>query len=177
MNGGLLKALRSRANVRGLVMVREKVLLEALGIAGDALRKNLRKLEDEREVTVLSPLPHLVLRLRKWPARQAAAARMAPIPGPSAARAYSSQSSLSESPKLKESYRRPGADEALLREILDTLGETDPEPFRGAIRSYSPWVIQTALGRIRRMKFIRKSPTALFRYLLPRIANESHSPT
>lgn len=74
---------------------------------------------------------------------------------------------------MKESYRPSDAEgETLLQEILDTLGETDPTTFRGAIRSYAPGVIRTALARIRKMKNIQKNPTAVFRFLLPRIANE-----
>ena len=64
---------------------------------------------------------------------------------------------------------------ALLREILETLGESDPATFRGAIRRYPPGVIRTALDRTRRMKTVRKNRTAVFRFLLPRIAKEPPS--
>jgi hypothetical protein len=61
--------------------------------------------------------------------------------------------------------------EGLLAEILATLDETDPESFRPVLKRYSPWQIQTALKRVRETppKKLRKSRTALFRFLLPRI--------
>lgn len=77
---------------------------------------------------------------------------------------------------MKESYRPPGYEaEALLSEILATLGESDPTTFRGALRAYSPIIIRTTLARIRKMKHVRKSRTALFRFLLPRIGREPNS--
>ena len=59
--------------------------------------------------------------------------------------------------------------ENLLKEILDTLGESDPSTFRHALTHFPPAVIRLALERVRAMKSIRKSKTALFSYLLPRI--------
>jgi hypothetical protein len=75
----------------------------------------------------------------------------------------------------RNSYRQPDGSNPLLQEILETLGESDPATFRGAVDHYPPHVIRTALSRIRRMKTIHKSRTAAFRYLLPRIAKESPS--
>jgi hypothetical protein len=82
---------------------------------------------------------------------------------------------------LKDSYR-PGGESAtperdLLTEILETLGETDAAAFEKAVELYSPHMIRTALDRVRRAKNIRKSRTALFRHLLPRLARENQNPT
>ena len=73
---------------------------------------------------------------------------------------------------MKASYRPKGDEPAsdLLREILETLGETDAASFEKAVELYSPHVIRTALDRVRRARGIRKSRTALFRHLLPRLA-------
>ena len=49
----------------------------------------------------------------------------------------------------------------------------DPEPFRKATGIYAPHVIRLALDRVRKAQTIQKSRTALFRYLLPRIAKEA----
>ena len=135
-------------------------------MALEPLYPKIEGVDDETVAKVLNhyaPLPFLVI---KWSGQS-------PKSPNSEANAYSFKSSLSQSKQLKESYRPSETDpEALLQEILDTLGETDPTTFRGAIRSYPPGVIRTALARIRRMKNIQKNPTAVFRFLLPRIANE-----
>lgn len=164
MTEQICQALRRHTNHRDLVIVREPALLDDLRIGVDQLRAGLRELEERRLIEILSPLPFLVV---KWSGKGTRTAR-------SSGNAHSFKSSLSQSKQLKESYGPTDVeDEALLREILDTLGETDPTTFRGAIRSYSPGVIRTALARIRRMKNIQKNPTAVFRFLLPRIARDS----
>lgn len=162
MSEAVLHALLRLTNHRDLVIAREDALLHELGISSDELRSAIHELEKKHPLEILSPLPFLVL---KWSGKSS----KAPDSGEGA---YSFQSSLSQSQQLKESYRQPAAEETLLREILDTLGETDPTTFRGAIRSYPPGVIRTALARVRKMKNIQKNPTAVFRFLLPRIANE-----
>jgi len=55
-------------------------------------------------------------------------------------------------------------------EVLDTLGETDPTTFEGAIRNFPPEVIRKALDRVRRTRSLRKNRTALFRYLLTKLS-------
>lgn len=163
MTERVLQALGRRTDHRDLVIVREAVLLEELRITSDVLRAAIAKLGKDRLLEVLSPLPFLVV---KWSVKR-------PKSPDSHENAYSFESSLSQSERLKESYRPTRAEpEALLQEILDTLGETDPTTFRGAIRSYPPGVIRTTLARIRKMKNIQKNPTAVFRFLLPRIASE-----
>jgi len=163
MTEQVLQALRRRTNHRDLVIVQEAALLDELSATSAVLQAAIAKLEEDRVLEVLSPLPFLVA---KWSGE----GRRSTV---SAKNAYSFESSLSQSKQMKESYRPSEAErKALLQEILDTLGETDPTTFRGAIRSYSPGVIRTALARIRKMKNIQKNPTAVFRFLLPRIANE-----
>jgi hypothetical protein len=169
MTEQLLQALRRRANLRGLVIVQENALLKELRISSHALRKSVAHLVDKRVIEILSPLPFLVV---KWSGDSSPRLQSGPNVGPAMDRAYSFKSSLSQSKQMKESYRQLVEAEPLLQEILDTLGESDPTTFRGAVRSYSPDVIRTALDRIRRMQTIRKSRTALFRFLLPRIAKE-----
>ncbi|MEK7315632.1 MAG: hypothetical protein AAB011_05590 [Candidatus Eisenbacteria bacterium] len=73
---------------------------------------------------------------------------------------------------MRNSYSAE-TDAEVLAEILATLGETDAEPFRGLLAHYPRAVIHRALDRVRTAKNIQKSRTALFRYLLPRIAKES----
>jgi len=169
MTEQLLQALLRRANARGLVIVRESVLTEELGIDQDAFRTEVRELEGRKEIKVLSSPPFLAAKLLKWSGKRSNAAESQPS-------AYSAIQ-LSNTQQLNSSYRRTGAhwpvDAALLREILETLGETDAKSFEKAVELYSPHVIRTALDRVRRAKGIRKSRTALFRHLLPRLAREA----
>jgi hypothetical protein len=169
MTEQLLQALGRRSSHRGLVIVQESALLKELRIPSHALRKSVAQLADKRVIEILSPLPFLVA---KWSGNASPRLQNGPNVGAAEDHAYSFKSSLSQSKQMKESYRRPVQADPLLQEILDTLGESDPTTFRGAVRSYSPDVIRTALDRIRRMQTIRKNRTALFRFLLPRIAKE-----
>ena len=166
MTEQILQELQRRTNHRDFVIVRGSVLLDELRVTPEVLEAAIRKLEADRLIEILSPLPFLVV---KWPGKRSKSLNPED-------NAYSFQSSLSQSKHLKESYRSTKVErDALLQEILDTLGESDPTTFRGAVHSYPPGVIRTALARIRRMKNVKKNPTAVFRFLLPRIAQEPGS--
>lgn len=156
----LVARLRERANAHGIVSVRGSIIAEEIGAPEEEVGSALDKLEQAGLLTILSPFPFLVLRLRSWSSatQEPADSR---VPGYS----YSKLSSN----HVNESYRQPG-DAALLREILDTLGETDSTTFEGAVRNFSPEVIRKALDRVRRTRSLRKNRTALFRYLLTKLS-------
>ncbi len=156
----LLARLRERANSRGVVPVRGDVLAKEVGAAQEEVGATLDRLERAGLLKILAPFPFLVVKLRSWSGSTAK-------PASSRLGAYS-YSKLSSS-QLTESYR-PTKDEALMDEILNTLGETDPTTFEGAIKNFSPAVIRKALDRVRRTRSLRKNPTALFRYLLTRLS-------
>jgi len=166
----LLARLRERANARGIVPVRGEVLAEELGAPIADVGAVLEKLERAGLLQILTPFPFLVVKLGSWPGSTQK-------PQVSAAPAYSAIQ-LSQSKQLNSSYRHPGAhgpiDKELLQEILETVGETDGKSFEKAVELYSPHVIRLALDRVRRTKGIRKSRTALFRHLLPRLARDEH---
>lgn len=169
MTKAVLQALQHRANREGLVIVREAALLQELRFQPGDVARALHSLEDQRVLRVLSPLPFLVLKLtHSWSGKGQESSETAPS-------AYSYPKQLLHKQQLKDSYRRddPSADDRLLHEILETLGETDPSSFQKAVENYSPGVIRTALERVRRAKSMRKTRTALFRHLLPRIARTS----
>jgi len=155
----LLICLRDRANGRGIVPIRGDVLAEEVGSTQEEVGTALDKLERAGLLKILAPFPFLVLKLTSW----SGAGQKA---GDSRAHAYS-YSKLSSN-QLKGSYR--GAGDALMREILDTLGETDPTTFEGAIKNFPPDVIRKALDRVRRTRSLRKNRTALFRYLLTKLS-------
>ena len=156
----LLARLQERANARGIVPVRGEILVQEVGAPQEEVGAALDKLERAGLLSVLTPFPFLVLKLHSWSGK-------ATKPGTSRPVAYS-YSKLSSN-RLNESYR-PTGDDALLHEILETLGETDPISFEGAIKNFPEAVIRKALDRVRRTRSLRKNPTALFRYLLTKLS-------
>ena len=156
----LLTRLRERANSRGIVPVRGEVLAEEVGATTEEVGATLDRLERAGLLRILAPFPFLVLKLGSWPGSSA----KPPVSRPSP---YS-YSKLSNN-RLNESYS-PAKDDALLHEILDTLGETNPTTFEGAVKNFSPEVIRKALDRVRRTRSLRKNRTALFRYLLTKLS-------
>lgn len=164
MIAGLRRYLHDRANNHGLVMARESQARRHLQCSSAELQSALGELESGGEIEILSPLPFLVL---KWSGKQ-------PKETDSGVSAYSAIQQLSNKQQLNSSYRHARAhwpiDQALLAEILETLGETDGKSFEKAVELYSPHVIRKALERVRQAKGIRKNPTALFRYLLTKLA-------
>lgn len=160
MTEQFLAVLQSHANARGIVLVAEEALTRDSSASRGEVESALAKLEDAGLVEVLAPLPFLVLRLRSW-----SGASQKPPESRAPGYSYSKLSSNN----VSESYR-PTKDDALLREILDTLGETDPTTFEGAVRNFSPEVIRKALDRVRRTRSLRKNRTALFRYLLTKLS-------
>lgn len=155
----LLAILKMHATTRGIVPIREEVLLREVRATREDIGIALDKLEHAGLVKIFAPFPFLVLKLQTWPGRDSE-------PRDSRPPAYS-YSRLSSN-RLNESYRRGG--DALLREILDTLGETDPTSFEGAIKNFPADVIRKALDRVRRTRSLRKNRTALFRYLLTKLS-------
>src|SRR5687768_6260412 len=143
----LLAALEERANSRGLAFARELWLLRRLECSRSDLDHALRQLVEGGAIRILSPFPFLAIRLLRWPNRREKSVHIAPS-------GYSYKSSLSQSRLIKDSYSPKDSDEALLQEILTTLGETDPTTFRGAIKAFRPEAIRATLERVRRMKRI-----------------------
>jgi hypothetical protein len=172
MTEQVLQALRRRSNHHGLVIVREGVLLDELRLSPVDLRAALKELEERRLIEVLSPLPFLVL---KWSGKRSSGRENDPKIGPAGESRYSSYSFNNKSIDKNIAIKAIGvpgkADaDALLQEILVTLGKSDPTTFRGVLQHYSIKHIRTVLDRVRATppeKF-RKSKTALFRYLLAR---------
>ena len=158
----LLICLRRRASDRGIVRGRGDVLAEEVGSAKEEVGAALDKLERAGLLTILAPFPFLVLKLSSW-------SGMGTKPAISRAASYSYSKLLSNPENESKSYR-PTGDDSLMREILETLGESDPTSFEGAIKNFSPDVIRKALERVRRTRSLRKNPTALFRYLLTKLS-------
>jgi hypothetical protein len=173
MTNELLSLLQSRVNSQGLVLGRESVLAEDLQTTALALEGALDNLERQGQVEVLSGPPFLVLRLRVWPGKDGSPTENR---GPERA-VHSFKAMPSRSTRLNEShsYSQYPLDQGLLQEILTTLGETDPATFRQAVTHFPPEAIRATLERIHATAHFRKSRTATFRFLLPRIAKEQFS--
>ena len=155
----ILALLRARAKSRGVVPVSGEALVQEVGAPQEKVGAALDRLERAGLLRVLAPFPFLVLKLHSWAGSDSKTGKTQP-----SAYSYSKLSSN----RLNESYRAT-VEEALLREILDTLGETDPATFEGAVRNFPAEVIRKALDRVRRTRSLRKNRTALFRYLLTKI--------
>lgn len=160
------------SNYRGLLSRHIDRLAADLSVTPDRIDRWLKRLTDAGLIGIQSPPPFLVIKLGMWSDSDV---KSVDSPPPT----YSSAMELLHKQQLKDSYRDPearGAESAnkeLLQEILTTLGESDAGAFEKAVELYSPSVIRTTLHRVRQAQGIRKSRTALFRHLLPRIARES----
>lgn len=169
MTEQVFQALRRRTNHSDLVIAREAALLDELRISSITLHAALKELEERRLIEILSALPFLVL---KWSGKQSGPSENASETGASGESRYSysfNKQSIDKSIAIK-AIADDDDEDALLEEILSTLGEADPTTFRGVLRNYSSKHIRTVLDRVRATppeKF-RKSKTALFRYLLAR---------
>ena len=155
----LLAHLRQRASARGIVALRlERLRTELIASEAD-LSAALKCLEQAGKLKVVTPFPFLVVKLHSW-------SGIAPKAGESERSAYS----YSYPMFTHNSYSYSASERELLEEILETLGETEPRAFYGAIRNYPADVIRKALDRVRRTRVLRKNRTALFRYLLSKLS-------
>jgi hypothetical protein len=168
MTERLLAVLTGRANRNGLAFAKQDSLLEQLGCDREKLAIALESLESRGTIAVLSPLPYLVVKITSWSGGSEK-------PAPNAAAPYS----YGSSPVVKsnQSYSDRTEAEELLKDVLGVLGEVDAEPFRRAVELYPAHTIRLTLDRVRKAHRIQKSRTALFRYLLPRIAKEHRTAT
>jgi hypothetical protein len=172
MTEALLPLLRRYTNHRDLAFVRECVLLEELQIGPGPLRTALRSLVADGTIEVLSPLPFLVV---KWSGTRSRTSENGQKQRVVEARhSYSfHNNAIDKSKAIAPPSAGRGGD--LLRDILRTLGETDPTTFRGALEHYPEKHIRAVLERIRATppERLRKSKTALFRFLLAKTKSNS----
>jgi hypothetical protein len=162
--------LLTASNFRGTVCRHIERLAADLSVTTERIDRWLKRLSDHGLIVIESPAPFLVIKLGMWSDSE-------PKASASEASAYSYPAKLLHT-QPKDSYRHDAAPDhstngELLREILETLGESDAASFEKAVELYAPNVIRTALHRVRRAQGIRKSRTALFRHLLPLIAREA----
>lgn len=169
---GLYLCFLGIANHRGLVSRNADRVRRALAIADSDFDRWLDRLSRDRLIELKSRPPFLVARLTAWPAVGLSEAEDVSFPSakprPIEEQGYShGLSNNAEAIAMEDGGAGEGG-EALLAEILDTLGESDPADFRRVLEVYSAETIRDALERVRRVpaERVRKSKTALFRYLL-----------
>ena len=142
--------LLTLTNSRGLIIRKRDQLAQDLRVSEELIDAWLRRLADTKLVEVQAPAPFLVIKLGMW-------SDSTPESPESEASAYSYTEKLLHT-KLKDSYRHGAetkdhsANEELLREILDTLGESDGSSFEKAVELYSPNVIRAALPALQVIK-------------------------
>lgn len=159
--------LLSVANFRGIACRNIEKVIATLSIAETDLSTWLTRLAESGLIDVRSPSPFLVVKLRSWPDSEPSS--IVNERGATESNSYSLLSNLEESSRaIAQEDGGAGEGDRLLQEILDTLGETDAGSFRRVLDHYSSSAIREALSRVRATpaEKVRKSKTALFRYLL-----------
>ncbi len=160
--------LLAEAGHRGRLCRQVDHIAADLGVPEMDIASWVSTLTATKLVTVLNPSPYLVIKLALWSGsgdeREAISTETA----------SDSQSSKAIAIAISNQGEdgAQGEGEELLREVLETLGESDPGPFQKVLGRYDAAVVRRALARVRAADpgRIRKSKTALFRYLLTRLA-------
>lgn len=170
----LYLALVSAAGHRGLVVRHIKKLADQLSVSEKQVEEWLARLSEAGLVEVESPAPFLVIKLRFWsssmPSESANPRESGTQPGASPLSVPVSGSSAAAAASSKQEDGGQGEGEPLLREVLEKLDDdADPIEMRQLVERHPPDVIRRALRRVEGTPQIRKSKTALFRYLLPRV--------
>lgn len=185
MREKVLRLLQQRANRRGQVLARGPWLEEELGCSSPVLEAALTDLASSGVLEILSPLPWLIVKVRR------AGGRVAPEPpswsdsSPSDARKGQQISSNSRSMDIEvpvssaaAAAMQPrevggaGEGEALLDEVLALLGpDADRDEFRTVLAGHSRALIRRCLKRVQATRNIRVSRAALFRSLLTKLSH------
>jgi len=168
-------ALLRAANHRGVVCKRSDQIAGALGLEEAGLLGDLEKLSELGLVRSLSPAPYLVIQLVLWPGKRdmsdvqvADSAAQQPAVQEEA-RASSSDAAASATQPEDGGQGEGGA---LLDRVLAVLGpEPDANEMRDLVSAHPPDVVERALRRVEATpdQQIRRSKTALFRYLLAKL--------
>lgn len=168
-------ALVSAASHRGLVVRHIEKFAAELSVPEKQIAEWLTRLSEAGLVEVKSPAPFLVIRLRFWsgstpsesatPGQSSKQRVASPLGVP-----VSSSSAAAAAASSKPEDGGPGEGEALLAEVLETLDDdADPVEIHQLMEQHPPEAVRRALRRVAGTPQIRKSKTALFRYLLPRV--------
>lgn len=170
-------ALIKAANFNGVVSKRSEQITPALMIDEPALLADLAKLTDLGLIRTLNPAPYLVIQLALWPGKVDPPRANTPAVS-SEPRVAQDEVSVSSSAAAAASASQPevggqGEGGELLDRVLTVLGpEADAEEMRDLLGSHPEETVRRALQRVEATpaRQIRRSRTALFRFLLTKLS-------
>lgn len=170
-------ALLKSANHRGVVCKRSDQIAATLSLDEPTLLADLEKLSDLGLIRSLNPAPYLVIQLSLWPGKAEASKARRPAEtdlepaARSAVPVSSREAAAAASASLpKDGGQGEGSD--LLDRVLAVLGpEAGANEMRELVGTHAPELIRKALQRVEATPAhqIRRSKTALFRYLLTKL--------
>lgn len=173
-------ALLKIANHRGVVCKRSEQVAAVLKTDEPTLLADLAKLSDLSLIRSLNPAPYLVIQLTMWPGKDASPE--APSPAAAGPRPVahvevpvSSEAAATASASQPE-VGGQGEGGALLERVLAVLGsDADADEMREVVAAHEPELVRRALQRVEATpaRQIRRSRTALFRYLLTKLTPQS----
>jgi hypothetical protein len=175
----LYVALLAAANYRGLVVRKTDRLAQDLGVPEQQVQEWLAPLVGTGLIEILSPAPYLAIRLRFWSGVTSSEREKPPESSGETGSAQlevpvsSSNAAAAAAALHTGEDGGPGEGEELLGEVLATLDDdADPEELRQLLAQHDPEVVRRALRRVETTspEQIRKSRTALFRYLLTKLS-------
>jgi len=173
MTDRLRATLIRHTNHRGLILVSERTLAEALWLSSNEIRAAVARLAEEGEIEILEPLPFLVARSRSWSGSRVHRMKKPQQISSQAPKAHIEVPVSSEAAAAKHTVvGGAGEGGALLDEVLAALGpEAGREEFARILADHSPALIHRCLARVRATRRIRVSRAALFRALLKKLSH------
>ena len=169
-------ALLKVANYSGVVSKRSDQVAAALKTDEPTLLADLAKLSDLGLIRSLNPAPYLVVQLAMWPGKEEVPPPNVPVAS-SETPATHSEVPVSSAAAAAASASQPedggqGEGGELLDRVLAVLGpDADAEEMRETVGTYPAETVRRALQRVEATpaRQIRRSKTALFRYLLTKL--------
>ncbi len=168
-------ALLKSANHRGVVCKRSDQIAAILKTDEPELLADLATLVDLDLIRSLNPAPYLVIQLAMWPGREEVPAPQAPVAGSELLAAHSEvpvSSAAAAASASQPEVGGQGEGGALLDRVLAVLGpEADAVEMRDLVETSPAETVRRALARVEATpaRQIRRSRTALFRYLLTKL--------
>ncbi len=171
-------ALIKAANFNGVVSKRSEQITMPLMIDEPVLLADLAKLTELGLIRTLNPAPYLVIQLSLWPGKLDPPRENAPAVS-SETRVAQGEVPVSSSAAAVASASQPevggqGEGGQLLDRVLTVLGpEADAEEMRDLLGAHPEEIIRRALQRVEATpaRQIRRSRTALFRFLLTKLSH------
>lgn len=170
-------ALIKAANFNGVVSKRSEHITAALMIDEPALLADLATLTDRGLIRTLNPAPYLVIQLSLWPGKVDPPSANTPAVSDETSGAQG-EVPVSSSAAAAASASQPevggqGEGGKLLDRVLTVLGpDADADEMRDLLGAHPEGIIRRALQRVEATpaRQIRRSRTALFRFLLTKLS-------